>query len=103
MHFLLELTHFYVDDLARSSRRADNRRDGQGIDVWNKSDSAANLSRRCHSLLHRVHGSAESKASGGREATLEKAASAQHRIRPRLDGIFARGGFIKYSIWLLAI
>src|SRR5271170_7532332 len=86
MHFLLELAHFYVNGFARFSRRVDNRRDGQGIDVRNKSDSAANLSRRGHSLLHRGHGPAESKASGGREATLEKAASTQHRIQPQLEG-----------------
>jgi hypothetical protein len=33
MHFLLELAHFDVDDIARFSRGADNRWDGQGIDV----------------------------------------------------------------------
>lgn len=103
MHLLLELAHFDVDDFARSPSGAENRWDGQRINVRSKSDSAANLCRRCHNLLHRQHSSAESQTGGGREATSEKATSAQHRIQPRLDGIFARGGFIRVFNLFVAI
>jgi hypothetical protein len=90
VHLLLKLVHFDVDDFVWFSGGAEDRRDGQGIDVAGELDSAAYLRGRGHCLLHRRHGSAEGEAGGGGETALEEAASAQHRARPGSYGFFAK-------------
>jgi len=94
MHLLLKLVHFDVDNFARFSSGADNRRDGEGIDVATKLDSAAYRRRRGHCLLHGGHRLAEGETGGGGETALEKAASAQHLAGPGVYKVFAKEEFI---------
>ena len=94
MHLLLKLDHFDWNDLIRGASGTNDGRDGKGIDIAGEFDAAAYRRWRGHWLSESRHTFAECDSSCGIKSALEKSASAQHFLQPRLMLILCGEVFI---------